>query len=126
MRNVAVIFLHSRGKVLLQHRAHDAKRASGKWSFFGGGMEEGETPSEAVKRECFEELCYELENPRLIYQGIINKGDMIYVYIEEFDTKRKLVLKEGQDMGWFYPEEVKKLDVIPHDASILLKIQNEL
>ena len=82
--------------------------------------------SRAVKRECFEELCYELENPRLIYQGVINKGDMIYVYIEEFDTNKKLVLKEGQDMGWFYPEEVKKLDVIPHDASILLKIQNEL
>ncbi|MDP2708681.1 MAG: NUDIX domain-containing protein [bacterium] len=58
-RNVALIILFDQDKkILLQHRAEDAKRLPGYWGFFGGGIDQGETPEQAVRRETMEVLKY--------------------------------------------------------------------
>lgn len=68
-RNVSIIILYDKDKkVLLQHRSDEAKRLPGYWAFFGGGIEAGETPEQAVKRETLEELDYVLDNPKLIWK----------------------------------------------------------
>ena len=56
-RDVSLIILYNKDKrMLLQHRAKDAPRAPDFWAFFGGGIDEGETPEEALVRESMEEL----------------------------------------------------------------------
>ncbi|HIH17265.1 MAG: 7,8-dihydro-8-oxoguanine triphosphatase [archaeon GW2011_AR6] len=58
-RDVAVIILYDNKKrILLQHRGKNSPRLPGYWAFFGGGIEKGETPEQAVRRECKEELNY--------------------------------------------------------------------
>jgi len=45
------------GRVLLQKRGQRARDENGKWDVGGGAIEFGESISEAVSREIFEELC---------------------------------------------------------------------
>ena len=47
-----------------QRSAH--KSQGGLWEFMGGKIVPGETPEEALKRECLEELALEIENERII------------------------------------------------------------
>ena len=64
IRNVSVlIFYTSMGHILLQHRTNDATRLPNFWAFFGGGIEEGESPKEALEREMREELSYQVQKP---------------------------------------------------------------
>ena len=47
-----------------QRAAH--KSQGGLWEFMGGKIEPGETPEQALARECREELDLEIENERII------------------------------------------------------------
>ena len=49
-----ILFVHD-GKVLLLKRSQSAQDAPGTWGFPGGGIEDGETPEEAARREYGEE-----------------------------------------------------------------------
>jgi 8-oxo-dGTP diphosphatase len=67
-RNVSVLILYDNdSKILLQHRTTDAPTFPDYWAFFGGGIEEGESAKQAVKRESLEELGYELTAPPVVH-----------------------------------------------------------
>ena len=53
--DVALALINHQGKTLLGMRAQSA-HAGGKFEFIGGKVEAGETPRQAIKRECLEEL----------------------------------------------------------------------
>ena len=81
MKNATSIILFDENKkILLQLRTKDAPFSPSKWGYFGGGIEEGETPLEAVKRECYEELEYQLKNPLLVLE-MKRTHIMIYFFI---------------------------------------------
>ncbi|MFA5594546.1 MAG: NUDIX domain-containing protein, partial [Trueperaceae bacterium] len=66
------VLLHPDGRVLLQHR--DDKpgiESPGKWSLFGGGLDEGEEPAEAMLREIEEEIGYRPRayRPLVVFSG---------------------------------------------------------
>lgn len=105
-----VILYDSEGRVLLQHRTQDAPFLAGYWAFFGGGIKPGETPEDAARREAREELGYEMTAPRLVaeedydVEGIQGR---FYVFVERLrGEKEDLRLLEGQDWGWFRPEDL--------------------
>lgn len=128
-RNIADIIIFDKNKkVLLNHRSEDAKRWPGYWGFFGGAIEAGETPEQAVRRETKEELNYELKNPKLVMtQKFIYKGDenTQYVFMEEYDENKKLTLGEGQGMKWYDLAELDGLKIIDHDAKVLEYIRGK-
>ena len=130
VRNIAVIILYNRDKkILLQHRSEDAKRLPGYWAFFGGGIEEGEIPEEAVKREAMEELNYELEGPKLIMtQKFTWKEDQNtkYVFVEEYDQDKKITLGEGQGLKWYCFSELDKLKIVDHDMEVLKYVEKKI
>ncbi|MDD4902329.1 MAG: NUDIX domain-containing protein [Patescibacteria group bacterium] len=129
VRNVAVIILFDKDKkILLQHHADNLRLTPGYWAFFGGPIEDGETPEQAVKREALEELEYPLSNPKLIMkQNFLSHGDNNekYVFMEEYDLNKKITLGEGQDLGWYALPEATQLKIFGHDLEVLKYIANK-
>lgn len=79
-----VLFLSiETGRCLLQLR-NSNKRQKGTWGFFGGLLEKGETPYEAIQRELTEEIGFvpELQklNPIDVYQSK-DKKFMYYSFV---------------------------------------------
>jgi 8-oxo-dGTP diphosphatase len=122
-RDVAVLILYDGdGRILLQHRTEDAPTFPDYWAFFGGGLEEGETPEQTVEREIIEELAYKLRSPRrfssrqFLYKGF---EITVHVFTERYDGS-PLTLGEGQGMGWFLPEETALLKMVDPDRDVIL------
>ena len=130
MKNIAVILLHDEKKrFLLQHRTSDAPKFPGRYGFFGGEAEEKETPEMAVKRECYEEIEYELKNPKLLLNTIINDEygkRNVHVFLEKYDPEKKLVLNEGCAMKWATKEEVRNLKIVDYQVDILKDMYNKI
>ena len=124
-KKVVIVFLHNNfDSYLLQLR--DFKPSiifPGHWGAFGGAIEEGESPRDALVRELIEEIGYSPEELKFI--GEVNK-DQLRLNINMFHSSMgislsKLRLMEGVDMDLFTIEEIlsknlysKKLgDVFP-------------
>ena len=68
-RHVAsVAIINADNQVLAQDRKTISKYGE-EWSFFGGGIDEGETPLEAAVRELREELHLEIDETELHFIG---------------------------------------------------------
>ncbi len=120
---VALMILYdSEKRFLLQCRTDDAKYLPGYWALFGGRIEEGETPEQAVRREIFEELHYMVKSPMLFIERAYVVDDVngyMYVFIEEFHgEKRNLRLNEGKDFGWYGIEQMHGLKMLNHDREL--------
>jgi mutator protein MutT len=129
VRNVSLFILYtSTGQILLQHRTHDAWRLPNHWAFFGGGIEPGESPTEALMREVREELSYHVQDPHFLMSQIMMDGEDAntkYVYVERYQGQ-PLQLGEGQAMGWFFPDETHELKMIDHDRAIVERMRQYL
>jgi len=129
VRDVSLFILYtSTGQLLLQHRSNDAFRLPNYWAFFGGGLEEGESPMEVLKREVLEELSYQVQNPYFLMTQIVRDGEDLntkYVFVEQYQ-KQPLQLGEGQAMGWFSPDETHELKMIEHDRDVVDRMREYL
>jgi 8-oxo-dGTP pyrophosphatase MutT (NUDIX family) len=65
---VAAIIRDDEGRVLLQRRAQD-----GRWSLPAGAIDPGESPAEAIVRECFEETGLHVRPERVL--GVFGGAD---------------------------------------------------
>lgn len=131
MYKVALIILYDHeNNLLLQHRTKDAAVLPDYWAFFGGGIKEGETPEDAVRREAFEELNYKLKFPQLFIEQdfkINNAEGHMYIFIEAFNAyKSELKLQEGQGWGWYDTSGIEALKMIDHDRRIARTISQYL
>ena len=122
--SAVIILFNSRHEILLQLRDENAPTAPNMWSFFGGGMEAGETPEENIKRECLEELGYELKAPQLCMARKHLKHpffDTDFIFVEPIDDTEipGLILGEGKAMGWFPFAEAQGLQMVK-DKKVLL------
>lgn len=120
-KDVALILLYNPDKrILLQHRTKDAPRLPLHWAFFGGGIEEGESPETAVRREALEELGYNVSDST---NAAFRMGELLsgfrYIFLEKYDINQKLVQNEGDGMGWFSLEESLKLKMSDTDRETL-------
>lgn len=130
MADLASLALYDReGRILLQHRDPHAKNSPDHWGFFGGHMEEGETPEVAMRRELMEELEYAPRTPLFLHEErFIDRTyeppaeRSIFVFIEPFDETQKLVQHEGQGMGWFAPAETRDLLMTDRARNIVAAI----
>lgn len=117
------------GKFLLQHRDKNATNFPNMWGFFGGHVESGETFEEAIRRETMEELEYPVNRPRFFHEFIITRERETFhkkSFMEEYDSSQKLVLHEGDKMGWYTPEEAKKLNINPWNIDTVEALKKEL
>lgn len=109
------------GRYLLGRRPF-GKSQGGLWEFVGGKIEPGETPEQALVRECREEIALPIVN-------ISPRTDITHAYPEKtvhltlFDCEPapgvEPVALEHAALGWFSPDEARKLEFCPADHEIL-------
>lgn len=127
-----IIFFDEKKRILLQDRTGINKFGlKYEWGFFGGGIEENETPEHAVIRETKEELDFELKNFKYIgkYEGKINDNISIilYAFISSLsDNLLKFKQKEGRKMKLFSLIEAEKLKLPEYDKRVIIDLKNIL
>jgi len=111
------------GSILLLYREDEAH-----WEVPGGKVEEGESPTEAAKREAEEEIGVEVELDRPFFSGEFQHRDEIFLwhaYLSEIaegdpDVKEE---KFGK-VEWFRGSELEELDLAPNLEMVLPSLRN--
>ncbi len=85
------------------------------YTFPGGGIEEGETEEECIKREVFEEFGIIVEPIKKIYK-YENNNNIEYFYLAkwisgEFGTGKGEEFKQNQTNGTYIPKFIKISDI---------------
>ena len=94
------------------------------WEFVGGKVEPGETPEEALIRECREELAVTVQ-PKDVFMTVIHEYPDLTVRLILFNAaiaEGTPQLLEHNDLRWITPEEIPDFDVCPADVDILKQI----
>ena len=97
------------------------------WEFVGGKVEPGETPEEALIRECREELDITVA-PKDVFLTVIHEYPDLTVRLTLFHaaiaegTPRAL---EHNDIRWITREQIDELAFCPADEEILRKLKEQ-
>ena len=118
---VSCLVLRHGGKWLLARRV--ANRAEGgKWEFPGGKIEPSERPLDALRREIWEELGYDIPpvTPFGIYSTeVFDKAIELHAFIGEADEQITPKLIDHDAYGWFDADELVSLNVPDPDKPII-------
>jgi mutator protein MutT len=112
------LIINDNNQVLLIKRGSKAKSERGVWSRPGGGVEEGESPEEAVKREIKEELGIEIEilEPLDFIEHLSDTGQhwiaLGYLAKVKNGEPRIMEPEKIEEIKWF------SLDEIPENLAI--------
>ncbi len=123
---VAALLLHEDGRYIMQLRDEkDGIFYPGHWGCFGGAVEQGEDPAEALRRELREELEFDMAAASRFTQfdfdfSPLGHGKVYRVYYEmrvPDSAFRRFVLHEGADVKALDGEELLSgCKVTPYDA----------
>ena len=106
-----------------QRPAHKARGLL--WEFVGGKVEPGETPEDALIRECREELDVTVA-PRDVFMTVIHEYPDLTVRLILFNAviaEGTPKLLEHNDLRWITTTEIDSLDFCPADEEILKKLK---
>ena len=95
------------------------------WEFVGGKTEPGETPRDALIRECREELDVVVE-PMDIFMEVIHQYPDLTVRLILFNaviTQGTPRMLEHNDIRWIHPSQIGDFAFCPADTEILEKIK---
>ena len=132
MIGVGAVIDDGAGRILLvKHRPERGGFWQGKWICPGGGLEEGETVEDGVKREVKEETQLEIDlvTPLHPFERIVRSGDEVSLHVIYIDYLAKVIggeLKTGSDIGeaiWVEKERIPDIwEELHDDTKRLLQI----
>ena len=106
-----------------QRPAH--KSQGGLWEFMGGKIEPGETPEEALQRECREELALEIEGARII-DSVIHEYPEKTIRLTLLECRPKVgsipQALEHQAIRWVTIDQMRDIDFCPADKELKNKL----
>ena len=120
---VVAAIVPRKGRFLLTQRLPGA-HMEGYWEFPGGKIEDGESLEESLVRELREELGVGID-------GVERLWTLEHEYPEKKVTLHFLRARvaEGEmrplevaDLGWFLPEEMEALPILPADLPIVARL----
>lgn len=122
----AAIVVVDGNNILMQHRdAFEGLIYPGHWGLFGGAINEGEAAADALRRELYEELRLEIDEPEYFTAvdydfDFCAKGwtrRRYYIVHITQDDLPNLELREGDGMKAFrFPDILAEEKVVPFDA----------
>ena len=125
MVHVVAALIWDGGRFMIcQRPAHKARGLL--WEFVGGKVESGETPEEALIRECREELNVEIE-PGSIYCRLVHEYPDLTILLTLYNariidgTPQKL---EHNDIRWISVSQIDDYSFCPADKQILEMLKN--
>ena len=120
-KDVALIIFYNDDKILLQDR-RNIEHSFADWGFFGGRIEAGETPEEAVVRETKEELSFDLKAYTFVKQSHHTYKDTTctaFVFVAPCPELTEFEQLEGQGMKLVTEKEALKMNMVPDDFGII-------
>lgn len=108
---IATAALVRDGRVLLAHRHPQRRWYPDCWDLVGGHIEAGETPEQAVIRECGEELDIRVIDPRPIPMAYTDPGIEMHTFVVEHWEGEPVnaAPDEHDQLRWFEPAELDQL-----------------
>ncbi len=100
------------------------KSQGGLWEFMGGKIEPGETPEQALARECREELALEIEDEHIIDSVVHEYPEKtIRLTLISCSPKSGSIPKalEHQQIRWVTRVEMDIMDFAPADRELIRK-----
>lgn len=111
-----------RGDKFLLGKRPFGKSQGGHWEFIGGKIEPGETPEQALARECREEIALGIVNAR-IRTSVTHAYPDRTIHLTLIDCEpapgSEPTALEHSEIGWFTVAEMKTLDFCAADAELL-------
>jgi 8-oxo-dGTP diphosphatase len=118
VRITSTALLVDRGRILLGRRTSRV-RFAGMWDAFGGHLERGETPGQALRRELREELGIEVTLAEFvrIYEDVDPTSGETFQHhlfvVRGWDGDPGIANEEHSEIRWFRPEETAELNLMP-------------
>lgn len=125
-RIVACCIFHTPENEILMQDREGIARYGEEWSFFGGGVEEGETKEEGLLREIKEELDYDIKGHSFLGMLEERRDDLeveIHFYEKEIENLDEFTLLEGTGMKLFPIEEALQQKLLPSDRKMLKRFR---
>lgn len=122
---VAALIWQGEKFMICQRPAHKARGLL--WEFVGGKVEAGETPQEALIRECREEIGV-LLSVGDVFMDVTHEYPDLTVHLTLFHAtiaEGEPQMLEHNDIQWITPEEIPNYDFCPADVEILDRIMQE-
>jgi mutator protein MutT len=119
VHRVAVAALVRDSYVLLVHRHPQRDSYPDCWDLVGGHLEAGESPEDAVRRECREEIGVEVVDPRPIRIAISDPWLEMHSFLvtQWVGDPTNCAPEEHDDLRWFRTDELA--DLVVADAASL-------
>jgi len=109
MVEVSLAMVEKEGQWLLQLRDDlDWIVAPGCWGLFGGHLEPGESPEEALRRELLEEISWRVEAVHYRFTHRNSQRVLHFFYATLLDPLESLCLREGLDVALAAPEVMRR------------------
>ena len=134
--NVACIVpFNEKGELLLQKKTMDYHFLPGTWALFGGGIENGETPEQAARRELKEELVdVDFDQFKFILKEDYKDAGLhdirwgeLHIFGGIFKEKLSdLRILEGGGFALFRGDELDNINLMPHLRPILRKVLEKI
>jgi len=113
-RGAVAVIVNEDGKVLIVKRSPKGGWMPGKHALVGGGIEQGEEPIDAAKREVMEETGLKLEHFVDSFNILTPPETVDYAFVAKAPEKCDVVLNdEHTEHGWYGLDEIEKLDGVP-------------
>ncbi|MGQ0798273.1 MAG: NUDIX domain-containing protein [Methanobacteriota archaeon] len=118
VRHTSTALIVRDGRVLLGRRASTV-RFAGMWDAFGGHIEAGESPREALDRELREELGIRVTHAEYleVYEDVDPTSHETFRHhlflVTDWSGEPRIVAPEHSEIRWFPPADVASLDLMP-------------
>jgi 8-oxo-dGTP diphosphatase len=113
------------GQVLAARRSAPAAVAGG-WEFPGGKVEPGESPADALARECREELGVTVAVGALLGTADIQPGFVLHVYAATLVAGTPAPLEDHDELRWLTAAELDDVAWLPADRPVLAAVRARL